>query len=246
MNSVFRPRLAETLLASLFIGLFCSLGVWQLNRADEKRGILQQIESRADAPAVQLSEALSGKDELLPYQQVVVTGRYLDEGIVYIDNVLHDGHSGVDVIMPLQLEGSDRVVPVNRGWIAHGRDRKLLPAVAVPKGLVSITGQLRQPSKLPLMDASAGGFSREQPNLWLYMDLAQYETESGYQLVPMLVLQTSEDDSGLLRQWLVFEAKTAMHTAYAIQWFGLAVVTLAIFLKVSFKRRDRSRTDGPE
>lgn len=239
MKSAFSPRPVEIIVAAVFIGIFCSLGNWQLNRADEKRAIQEQIVDRSRGTPVDLRESLARDKETLAYQRVTVKGEYIDSGVIYVDNVMHDRRPGMNVVMPLRIMDSDKVILINRGWIAHGKDRQLLPSVGLPGGEVNIEGELRQPSRLPMMDATTAPLSQDQPNLWLYVDIERYGKEAGLQLLPFVILQTNSDGSSLIKEWPEFESKTAMHTGYAIQWFGLALVTLGIFLKVSVGRRDR-------
>ena len=45
-----KSALATITLAALGVSLFCSLGVWQLHRAEQKRALHQQFLAAADLP----------------------------------------------------------------------------------------------------------------------------------------------------------------------------------------------------
>lgn len=63
---------------------------------------------------------------------------------------MHDGKEGYLVITPLEREGDGTTVLVNRGWVAKKfKERKTREAVpgALPSGIVTVEGLLREPWK---------------------------------------------------------------------------------------------------
>ena len=60
---------------------------------------------------------------------------------------VHDGHNGYLVITPLERDGRDSTVLVNRGWISRDLARQSTRREALPQGIVTVQGLLREPWK---------------------------------------------------------------------------------------------------
>src|SRR5690554_7517928 len=122
--------------SGLLLPVLLSLGVWQLNRAEEKQLLLaawQQQASQADWP-----EIVSG--ELEKEQPVVLTGWYT-EYTWLLDNRTRDGVPGYEVLtLFTPVEGPSLVV--NRGWVRGPRTRDQLPEIDTPDGLFTLEGRL--------------------------------------------------------------------------------------------------------
>ena len=70
---------------------------------------------------------------------------YVDSDL-YLDNRQMDGRVGFFHVMPLRLDGSERVVLVQRGWAPRDfQDRTRVPDVLTPQGPVRIEGRLAPP-----------------------------------------------------------------------------------------------------
>jgi len=93
------------------IALTVSLGRWQVNRGDEKAARQSMFEARTRETPLVLGGS-SGPADALLYRRVRVAGEWLPEGLVFIDNRIHDGRAGFEVIAPLRIAGSKTVVLV--------------------------------------------------------------------------------------------------------------------------------------
>src|SRR4051794_8532405 len=111
----FRPRLRPWALALVACAAFVALGNWQMRRADEKRVLGEEHEQALRAPAIEVSANAAADNELIG-RRVAARGRLLAERTVYLDNKIHGGHAGYEVITPLEISGGARCVLVNRGW----------------------------------------------------------------------------------------------------------------------------------
>lgn len=254
MNTTKAPKLAQptlrfwllTAAAVAGILLTASLGNWQLNRAAQKEAFQSDIDQQARLPmldgrslVMDNSKAANSTAELVPeevalvHRAVALTGQWLPQHTVFLDNRQMNGHPGFFVLTPLQLQGSSAVVLVQRGWAARNfQERTALPAVDTPTGLVQLQGRVAPaPSKLFELAANtpAQGFSRIRQNL----DLQAYTAETGLALTRLTVLQTGPASEGLLREWPAIRFGVEKHYGYAFQWFGLS--SLMAFLYVWFQ-----------
>ncbi len=238
----FSVKKIEVLLFMVFFGLFCALGTWQLYRADEKREIAERINARSEAAALNLVGPVDLDPQALEYQKVHVKGEFVPRGQLLIDNILRNNQPGYHVITPFRISASGRAILVNRGWVPQGASREDFPEVEIPAGELGLEGIIRSPSHLPFIDSTAEPLDEgEGFNLWLYLDLDRYRQESTLQLMPFAMLQYNDTGDGLLRKWPPYQAKTAMHLGYALQWFGLALVVCLMFYGLARKRSGREK-----
>ena len=218
--------------------LFCGLGLWQLDRAEQKRAQAAALEIRRKLPPLSLNDtALPEKDEL-PFRQVVAKGHYLKDRTILIENRKHLGQTGYHVITPLQLSHINHTVLVNRGWIAYDR-------VAEHKGIiqeedsVTLGGEITIPMA-PAIELATNSEATMAPPRWPYLTLERYAAWSGLEILPFMVLQTSADGHGLVRQWPNPRVSDMMHIGYAIQWFAFALITLLVWLRLSLHKAEKT------
>ena len=119
----FRFYIPASLIFATLV-LLISLGFWQLDRANEKRAIEDQIANANsfDVELVTSVEFLKDRE----YYHVRLQGSYVvDKQFVY-DNQIVDQVSGYYVLTPLVLKGDSKAVLINRGFIPwNGRRDKL-------------------------------------------------------------------------------------------------------------------------
>lgn len=227
----FSPRLVPTLAALVVFVLTLSAGNWQTRRAAEKLALQQRLDAFALAPPVVL-----GQDRVDPAtvadHRVLARGRYVTGQTLYIDNRVYRGAPGYHVVTPLQIEGGDRHVLINRGWIAAGPDRGRLPVVATPAEVVSIEGVAVVPLAHPYElapDANSGPLRQN-----LVPERVAAEMKLAMQ--PVVVLQTGKSPDGLVRDWPKPDAGVNTHRAYALQWYVMAVLAVALWLGLNLKK----------
>ncbi len=235
------PRLQFVLVTLLSASLFLlglALGQWQLGRAAQKQGIMDGRAKAFDQPVV-LNADLSAQPATpkLLYRKVRLQGSWLAEQTFYLDNRKMGGKVGLIVVTPIRLEGQDRVVLVQRGWIPRNfLDRTQLVAVPTTPGLVEIDGQITPwPSRLlDLGDSDAGPIRQNlEPSAftgvqnWLSTDIS--------------VQQMGPAPDGLRRDWVLPGAGVDTHYGYAFQWFTLSALVAVYYLWFQIVKKYRRR-----
>ncbi|WP_228719990.1 SURF1 family protein [Methylococcus geothermalis] len=230
----FKPSGVAVIGVALALPLFCALGVWQLNRAAEKRALQAQWASQSAEPAWRLG-APTAEAEPPRYRRVTAKGRYDADHQFLLDNQIHGGQAGYHVLTPLRLDGSDRAVLVNRGWIPAGPDRQRLPELAIPAPAVELTGMVE---RFPAVGLKLEGAEIPQPG-WPAMvqvlEREPLEQRLGYRLLSYQVLLDEREDQGFVRDWKPASVDPDKSTGYALQWFSFAAVALGLFLRHGFK-----------
>lgn len=217
------------LLAPLFVGL----GIWQLDRADQKRAIAHNLEVRRKLPPLPLGGRAPPADQL-EFRKVSARGRFLTDRTVLIENRKHQGKTGFHVITPMRLTNSDQIVLVNRGWIAGQRSTQQIN-IPQPQEELSIEGEVSIPQP-PALELSLSAQETETPPHWPFLTLEHFTAWSGLQVLPFLILQAPDTSDDFVRQWPEPRANDAMHIGYAVQWFAFALITLLIWLRLCFQK----------
>lgn len=229
-------------MALLGMGVTFSLGLWQLGRAAEKTAFQDAKTQQADKVAVDgrtLGSALDDQAQRagLIHRRMVLMGRWLPQHSVFLENRQMNAKPGFFVLTPLQIEGTNGVVLVQRGWAQRSfTDRAALPAIQTPEGQVEIEGHLAPwPSRL----YDFGGV--EQGPIRQNLDLQAFRQETGLGLLDVSVLQSGPASEGLLREWPVVASGVEKHHGYAFQWFGLSglIALLYVWFQIVQPRRQK-------
>jgi surfeit locus 1 family protein len=211
--------------------LLIALGFWQLDRAEQKRAFLDRQKQGMAAPALQLTAATPEDKEALRYRSAAANGHYDAGHQILIDNQVAEGKAGYFVLTPFILDGSEKAILVNRGWIPANRDRKVLPDLTLRNNPAQVIGRINHfPSvgiKLDGADQPTAGW----PAVVQVADSAVLSARLGYPLFPFMLELDKQAPEGYRREWR--EAKVMppeQHAAYALQWFGLAAALALLFV----------------
>ena len=230
-------------MAVLGVGVTFSLGLWQLGRADEKTA-LHNAKTQQAAKTVlsgrslgQAGSADSASRAELVHRKMVLTGRWLPEHTVFLENRQMHGKPGFFVLTPFQLQETQAVLLVQRGWAQRSfTDRSALPPIQTPEGSVDIQGHLAPwPSRLYDFGGAETGPIRQN------LDLQAFRKETGLNVLEVTLLQSDAASEGLLREWPVVASGVEKHHGYAFQWFGLSglIALLYVWFQIVQPRRKK-------
>jgi surfeit locus 1 family protein len=203
----FRPRGWALAAAAAACAAFIAAGNWQARRAEEKRALGAQLEKN----------------------RLALSGTFLPEHTVFLDNKIRNHRAGYEVVTPLRVGGEG--VLVNRGWIAAGRTREALPEVRTPAGEVRVEGiALQRLPRILHVEKNESGKVRQS------LDIGEFAAQTGLRLRPYFLEQHSPADDGLARDWPRPDSGVAMHESYSLQWYSFAALAVILFLVLSFRR----------
>ncbi len=227
MPLAIRKFLLPSLAALLLVPIFCALGFWQLQRAQEKRALQAEYDQRATRAPIVLGSEQRAADEV-QFFRVQADGVYETEYQVLWDNRIHHGVPGYHVMTPFHIAGGQTRVLVNRGWVPAGPSRSELPATGAPRGPVSIRGI----AVVPRPEFGLGELdklNRSRVTVWQHLDLARYAKEAGWTMQPIVILLDPQSPGGFVREWARLDVGAAVHQGYAFQWFMLAVAVIVVY-----------------
>lgn len=209
-------------MATVAVGVFISLGLWQLRRLDERRELNDMIEERASQDAEPLGDLIEehgGDAEDLVWRMAIVAGTYVGDAQVQVVGRSLGGVSGVNVVTPLLL-ADDEAIVVNRGWVPID-DQPPSPT----SGRVTVTGVLRGDEGSGLL----GGGSSDGASL-SRIDLTRIEADTGLDLLPVyLQLADQVPAADPPTPMPLPEIGEGPHLSYAVQWFLFAAIVIIGF-----------------
>ncbi len=114
-----------TLLVVAMMAILARLGIWQLDRLEERRAANAQLSAAIESPPIDLNDAFGTYAGLEPGEispdlanrDVVMTGEFdfANQRILKLQNL--SGRAGVNLITPFILDGTETAILIDRGWI---------------------------------------------------------------------------------------------------------------------------------
>jgi len=229
----FYPEWRISLFTLLMLPLLVGLGFWQLQRADEKVALLASWEQRQSQAPVPLEQVWNESADTLAYLPVTVAGRYDQSRYFLLDNRIHGGRFGYEVISVMHLDSNGARVLVNRGWLAGDPSRQVLPAVPPVAGPVELAGHVYVAPGSPYLLAEqdlGGAWPKVIQAVEMAKILPLLDGERGGRAFSYPVRINAGQPGALTVDWQVVNVSPDKHRAYAAQWFTMAAVLLAFYL----------------
>jgi len=224
------------------LAILLSLGTWQVQRLHWKEGLLADIATRQAAPAVPLADiekmAADGGD--IEYRKVTATGRYINNKERHFFATWR-GQTGYYIYTPLEL-ADGRYLFVNRGFVPYENKEPEMRMQGQLTDQQSVTGLAR--AKLPAKPSWLVPDNDIAKNIFYWKDLDVMATST--ELDPSKVVPFFVDaDSTLNPAGLPIGGVTQVdlpndHLQYAVTWYGLAAVLVAIVLISWFRKGSKS------
>lgn len=209
-----------TLISALLLPLLLGLGVWQLQRAQEKQQINRDIDLRLSQQPVHPSEI----GDLKTYTPVRLQGYYRNE-IHYLDNRTREGRVGYEILQVFVSgedgEGGEQRWLVNRGWMPAPASRDQLPEVTWPRAAKVITGFLYPVPKAEMEMPQGGRIQQLGAGFAEQLDLLRPEWS---------IRLSADSDTALRTEWQLLNSPPQRHRAYAFQWFAMALALVVLWL----------------
>lgn len=217
--------------------LLIFLGYWQLQRAEEKRQIIARYDQVQESETLYGDALLYEKISELRYREIKLEGEYDNQHQFLIDNQIMDRRPGYYVLTPFKISGSDRAILVNRGWIPLTGLRSKLPNIDLNIVKTSIQGRINNFPSVGIKLAGAEVPTDTWPSVVQVVDARILSAKLAYELIPMQIELHQDQPDGYNRTWNRPWAMTPeKHTAYAFQWFGLALTLTILFFFYGWNR----------
>lgn len=225
--------------------LFTALGIWQLNRAAQKRADFSEFERRG-ATEINLDQTSVVSAKLLAGHPTTVTGRFIGPTIL-LDNQIQEGRAGYLVYSVFALDSLSANLLVNRGWVTAEADRSRAPELDTPAINLSLQGRLSEPPQSGLRLAGSDNIEYLTDNVWRVQNIdfsvltSAMASGIGGELLPITLLLDENAPAGFVREWLPPGGDEDRHLGYAFQWFALAVTVLVVSAILTWRSYSANR-----
>ena len=211
--------------------LLLSLGFWQLQRAEEKRQLQQAFEQQQAQPPVAINDLAPAQIAKLPnYSRISLEGAFDAAHSWLLDNKLRHGRVGYEVITPFVLQGGPAdgtTLLVNRGWIAGDLRRDRLPTIPPTAVALTLFASVFQPADNRMLESRAETDSWPRVIAELTPQVASHSLEREVHSIQARLAPDSP--AALMTEWRTINTRPEKHTAYAVQWFAMAVALVVWF-----------------
>ncbi|NVK22874.1 MAG: SURF1 family protein [Kangiellaceae bacterium] len=240
-QKIFAPSLVPTLGFLLLLPVLIKLGLWQMARSEEKRQILANLEQKSQQAPMSLEPAL--RQEKPDQSPVIVHGKPVPDVHFVVDNQKHEGRLGYEVYAVWQLESAlptgESYLLISRGWLPRKDFYQQVPDIPNFDD-EDIKGHLYFSKGANQVVANNAQWKKVDDS-WLIgqfdlQTVAEKAKQIGYHSAPFVIRQQAESGSPFVRQWQWISSPPEKHIAYAVQWFGMALVLIILFFVLNLKR----------
>ena len=225
-----RPALWPTLI-SLPIFLFSlGLGVWQMERREWKRDILDRIAVNQAAAPITLDELLRGDPLVHEYGRVKVAGTFVNDREFYLGARSLKNEVGLQVVTPLRTDDG-RILLFDRGWVPEQKKDPARRAEGQRNGPVEVTGIVRRAQ----VQRQFAPDNVPDKNVWFHVDVPLMRSMAGGKPDPKLDTFFLEADAAPNPGGVPIGGQTWLdipndHLQYAITWFLIALSLAGVYL----------------
>jgi surfeit locus 1 family protein len=232
-----RKWLLATLLVVAGTAVCIRLGIWQLDRLDQRRAFNQQVETMRAMPVLDLNQQAPDDVSKMEWRAVQVQGKYDFTNQIALRNQYNGSEYGYHLLTPLVFNhptGSGQApqaVLVDRGWIpAEGNSTPQDWQKYNESGGVNLAGQIR----LGQMKPRFGGVADVVPGngtkleMWNNADVDRIVKQLPYPALPVYI-QPNVDENDTeppIPYQPTVELTEGPHFGYALQWFTFATILL--------------------
>ncbi len=219
-----------------FFPFLIALGLWQLEREQQKIVTEKMYETRNASEPIDVS-SIDWASSDLNWIAVTATGFFDNTRQLLLDNRILNSVVGYEVLAPFYTDG--RVLLVNRGWIAQGQSRQSLPELALTEDRVTITGHIYVPDGELMILGAEEAVTESWPKVIQSVDIQTLSSVMDEAFETHVVRLDENSTAVLQTNWTAINMRPEVHRAYAVQWFVMASVLMFLYLFFSIRKLER-------
>lgn len=251
-----RRYILMTLLVLAAMAVMARLGVWQLDRREQRLARNADMVAKLEAPPLSMNEAalapqwpLSPDRDAIRNTQATASGQFdFDQQVVLVQQNYQD-MPGVHLVTPLVLDGGAKAILVDRGWIPVEQLSAAQEAeFDTETGPVAISGAL-QPSQILFGRAAEKAEQQAGPSAakaeWYRIDIEALQAQMPYELLPVYLLQAPGSEGNAALPYRIqpeADLSEGPHLGYAAQWFAFALTAGIVYVALVRSRQKKART----
>ncbi len=235
---LFRPVL--TVFAGVGLAILIWLGSWQMQRLEWKSDLINKVEARIDAPPIAFDEAVQRAEagENMEYTPVKLVGIWRPKSEAKVFGS-YEARAGVYLFAPLRALGGGHVY-VNLGYLpqsmATAKDHAPL-YLTIDES--EVTGLFRYREELSPPASWFRAAEQTHDGLWFVRDPERFAGAASISTPPYYIDSFAREGSAWPKGGTTRLNFRNKHLEYALTWYGLAAVLLAMWLIFSLPKDQR-------
>ncbi|MEZ9999120.1 SURF1 family protein [Vibrio lentus] len=229
------------------VGILIKLGLWQLDRGNEKLSYEQQLLERAQQSPKDLELVISDWQRGNTQTQVDLT-RQIWNGqkvnitlaaqsglVLLLDNQINQGVVGYVIYMlgNIQSQGVEKRILIDLGFVAASNDRRELPKLGDIVLPTTMSGRLYTRSINPLSQTL--GLEETIPKRIQNLNIEELSQYTKKEVMPFVFQPQNLESWPYEFLWRPTAMKSEKHFGYAVQWFVMAGVLLFLMVLIGYR-----------
>ncbi len=233
------------------VGILIKLGLWQLDRGNEKLRYEQQLSERAQQSPRSLDGVISelqnsrtqaqdlSEQQFLNGLKVDVTLETSSGLVILLDNQINQGTVGYVIYMLGEVQGQGKQflrkhqLLIDLGFVVASRDRRELPQLGNITLPTNMSGRLYTRSVNPLSHELA--LENTTPKRIQNINITALSEYTGQEVLPFVFQPQSLESWPYELLWRPTAMKSEKHFGYSFQWFVMAAVLLLLIMLIGYR-----------
>tara|TARA_B100000953_G_scaffold295862_1_gene287630 strand:+ start:5404 stop:6111 length:708 start_codon:yes stop_codon:yes gene_type:complete len=234
INLTQKPEEKQTLskVIKLFIflpliSLCIFLGVWQIERGQEKQDTYNLYLKNISKEPKELHNL---HENISEFTKIKVFGDFMLEKQFLLDNQVYNQKAGYDVITPLEVD--DKVLLVNRGWVSNN-NRQSIPDISIVKTKNPIIGYVYYYKNSYMLSNDI--YENKWPLLIQSININKKSSLLNKEILPYVLIMNESQDNAYNLKKIYKKNPQLKHYMYAGQWFIFSILGF-IFMIILMRR----------
>ncbi len=207
------------------------LGLWQIDRANEKAYLYHAFNERISKNPIQFEVI---KSNPVDFTKIIITGTYISNKQFLLDNKIFNKKAGYEVISPMLFD--DQIVLINRGWVSNN-NRQSLPNIDIRNVDSQATGYIYKYKDF--YQLSEDFYKNDWPLIIQNIEIDKIKQMFKYKVFPYVLIMSEDQENSYNIQTIYKKNSDLKHYMYAGQWFLFAfigIIFMIILLRKDLKR----------
>ncbi|MEZ9243676.1 SURF1 family protein [Vibrio lentus] len=229
------------------VGILIKLGLWQLDRGNEKLSYEQQLLERAQQSPKDLELVISDWQrgntqtqvdltrQIWNGQKVNITLAAQSSLVLLLDNQINQGVVGYVIYMlgNIQSQGVEKRILIDLGFVAASNDRRELPKLGDIVLPTTMSGRLYTRSINPLSQTL--GLEETTPKRIQNLNIEELSQYTKKEVMPFVFQPQNLESWPYEFLWRPTAMKSEKHFGYSVQWFVMAGVLLFLMVLIGYR-----------
>ena len=201
------------------ITLCVILGLWQIDRGNEKKDIYNSYINKLSKEPIDLNLLSNEPNQFTNIKIKNISFRYLSNKQFLLDNKVNNRQAGYEVLTPIMV--NENILLVNRGWVTN-HNRQRLPNINIINSTSNLEGYIYYYDDA--YELKKETYPSDFPMVIQNIKLDDISDILDNDVLPYVLILSKKQDNSYAIQSRYRENPEFKHYMYAGQWFLFALI----------------------